>query len=303
MATQIQYAIAQPINYQIVSGVTSRANLVSRFAAILETVGWTFTSISGGFRLLGASPQGYTVYADIWDNGGSVSIQLVSTHSAAVGFEHRLEFLTTVAWGIICHPCGFAIWRTDIDADPGGTAVFAGIPQASQNCGISAALTITEIWFSFGDYRANPFSTATNPVLNLDIGDGRFAGNQTACLNGTLFPLGDAPADWSDPQIVRMSSGAPDSDPPQPDSHVAWYDGTDLLYPAFIAWGEGPTELLKIRGQIYNAAVRSLPVPKMVERTWDELNWLSYTDEYFWGTLWLVIDAPPVAPPIANIAY
>lgn len=301
MATQIPYAIAQPIVLVNIAEPLTRTALVNDLAAVLKSVGWTEVSITGGFRLLGVSPQGYSVYADIWDNGVSVSVQLVSTQSAAQGYEYHLEFPgTTYVWQIVAHPCGFAISRTDQDFTPGGTSVFAGIPQASQNCGIAAALPITEIWFSFGDYIASPFFTGTNPVTNLDIGDGRFGGNQTACLNGTLYPFD--PANWSEPQIIRQSSGAPDSDSDQPDSHVQWYDGTDLLYPAFIAWGTGPDEPLMIQGEIYNAAVRSLPVPRYSERTWDELDWIAYTDEYFWGALWLVIDVP-AASTLGNVAY
>jgi hypothetical protein len=71
-----------------------------------------------------------------------------------------------------------------------------------------------------------------------------------------------------------------------------------------IAWGTGDDQPLRIEGQIYNAACRSLAAPRDQQRTWDKLNWISYTDQYYFGTLWLVTDVPPPGtPPPVNIFY
>src|ERR1035438_5835564 len=183
----MDYAIALPNTYQTLSGLTTRAGMVSAFVGVLQSVGWTATPISGGFRCLGASPQGYVVYADIWDNGGNVSIRLSSTTSAAVGYEHYISVGEAgLVWSMAAHPAGFAISRTDPGSDDQGSAVFAGIPRVPSGCGLAAANPITEIWFSFGDGIGSPFFACDSPRHSLDVGNLLVSGNQTGCINGAL---------------------------------------------------------------------------------------------------------------------
>jgi hypothetical protein len=295
----MDYAIALPNVYQAISGVGTRAGLVAALVAALQSVGWTASAITGGSRMLGASPQGYRVYADIWDNGGSVSIQLRSAVSGAVGAEHRLGFSAAYSWNIAAHPAGFAISRPDTSWDPSGSAVLAGIPRLPDTCGLAAALTITEVWFSFGDWYGNPFAAQENPRANIDIGAGGNFTHASGCFNGALYP-GGLISNWSQVQIVRQSSEAADNDSTH-SSHPYWFDGTDLLYPAMAAWGDGADQPVKIRGQVYNAAVRSSPAVRDAASRWDDIDWVNYTDEYYWGSLWLMTSNGGNA--IANVAY
>lgn len=296
----MDYAIALPNTYQTLTGLTTRAGMVAAFVAVLQSVGWTATPISGGYRCLGASPQGYVVYADIWDNGGNVSIRLSSTTSAAVGYEHYISVGGAWTWTIAAHPCGFAISRTDAGSDPIGSCVLAGIPRVPSGCGLAAANPITEIWFSFGDGTGSPSYAADCPRHSLDIGNELVTGNQTGCINGTLWGGGDSGNHWSQPQIVRQSSAAGDTG--SADSHPLWYDGTDFVYPALIAWGDDAGGPVKVRGQVYNAAVRSSSTARDVPKSWDTIDWMNYTDAYYWGSLW-VMASNGGGSEICNVAY
>ena len=296
----IDYAIALPNVYQAQSGTDTPAGLIAAIVEVLESVGWTATGQAG--QLLGVSPQGYTVYVKIWDDSTnlgypSVSIQLSSTSSAAVGYEHYVAVGTGFPWQMCAHPCGFALSRMDLNANQHGTNVFAGIPRVPDKCGFGPQ---REIWFSFGDGGRNAFFSTGTPRTNLDIGTlFDFGSNQTGCINGVVYPLGGG-ANWSQPQIVRQSSEAADGAPQ--DSHPLWYNGADLFYPSLIAWGDAPSAVdVKIRGQVYNACNRSGSVARDITRYWDSMGWISFTDNYFFGTLWLVTSVG--AEEICNVAY
>ena len=305
--------MALPNTYAVLTGLTTPAGLVAALVAVLESVGWVATSISGGFRCLGASPQGYQVYANIVAFDAGVGVQLSSAVSAAAGYGHYLSFSTGLTWQIAAHPAGFAISQPGVELDPGGTYVFAGIPRVPDGCGLAAAQTVTEVWFSFGDYYGDPFGTMTGPRQNLDVGGERAAGNQTACFDGTLYAMAGAgdgfTANWSEPQIIRQSSAAADT---YSNSHPLWFDGTDLVYPAMIAWGAAADGALMIRGQIYNAVCRSSSAAMDATRTWSvpiegtslDVTWINYTDSYYWGSLWLAMGSVPGgAEWPTNVAY
>jgi hypothetical protein len=288
-----------------VTFVATRADLVNAFVGVLVEVGWTATAIAGGFRCLGVSPQGYSVYADIWDDGTRLTVQLVSFvyGSPTTGYGHPLRFDASLMWRIVAHPAGFAISRPDTSGDVGGSCVLVGIPRVPDGCGLAAAQTIAEAWFSFGDGGWSPFFTQSGPRRNLDIGTDAH-GNQTGCVNGVIYPLA-APGDfsgagWSEPQIVRQSSADADNGGPgATNSRPLWYDGTDLLYPALVAWGDAPEYPVKVRGQVYNAAVRSSSTARDALKSWDEIDWINYTDSYYWGALWLMLGAES----LSNVAY
>ena len=300
----MDYAIALPNVYQVLAGTDTSTGLIAAIVGVLESVGWTATGQPG--QLLGISPQGYSVYVKIWDNSPnlgypSISIQLSSTSTAAVGYEHYVAVGTGFPWQICAHPCGFALSRTDSVSDPHGTTVFVGIPRVPDKCGLAAAVPVYEIWFSFGDGGRNAFFSAGTPRTNLDIGTlFDFGWIQTGCINGVVYPFGGG-ANWSQPQIVRQSSEAADGAPQ--DSHPLWYNGADLFYPALVAWGDAPDAAVKIRGQVYNAYVRSGTIDRDILRTWDSMNWISFTDNYFWGTLWLMTSSGSVMGKVCNVAY
>ena len=304
----MDYALSLPNAYQLLTGTDTNAGLVSAIVAMLESVGWTATPISGGSKLLGASPQGYTVYVSVWDNGSNVKIQLSSCSSAAVGYEHYLSAGSGLTWQMLAHPCGFAISRTDTASNTVGTCVFAGIPRVATSCGLAAAQSISEVWFSFGDGINNAFNFAANPRVGLDVGDGsNLYGNQTGCINGEVYPLSpSAFANWSEPQIVRQSSEASDAEGAY-GSHPLWFDGTDLLYPALVAWGASPGAAVAVRGQVYNAAVRSSTSARDTLQSWDSMDWMSFTDSYYWGTLWLLVSnggsTSAGAGALCNVAF
>jgi len=60
-----------------------------------------------------------------------------------------------------------------------------------------------------------------------------------------------------------------------------------VLYPAFVAWGDAYNSRLKIRGQIYDAYIKSQPDNIDLTDTQAGLPVINYTDNYYYGSLWL----------------
>jgi len=291
----VNYATVSPTAYYLIPNPVSKANLVLMLTNALVSVGWTATAITGGYRLQTISPQAYTVKCDIWDpvNQNFINIML---HGSVNGYTHFLIWDSSLTYQIVCHPCGFAISRPGVQQDANGSTVFAGIPQTPFNCGEGGKQVVTEVFFSFGDMMLNPFVTATNPRRNLDKGNNAFNRTQTGVINGVLYP-GNGPAfsnldDWAAPMILRKSS-----------QHPLWYGEFDFMYPALVAWGDGfgADKDIKVRGQIYNAICRSGQYAMDTIKKWDGFQWINYTDQYFYGSLWLIKSIKSLETE--NIAY
>jgi len=285
----MNYAIATPIQYTLLNHVSNKTDLANQLIAVFEAVGWTVhATITGGKTLLGASPEGYEVLLDVFADSGSNGV-LLQMHSAIGGPSATvapfLAYDASYSWQIIAHPCGAAISAPGKGFVPStlgavGSAAFLGIPFIGSNCGVTGN-PVTEAWFVFGDVA--PVGVATNPRLNIDVGNPAHPTVLQGCLNGALSLVAPANA-WNAMQILRFSSAAPDGS----NSHPYWYGEQDFLYPAFIAWPPAADEAINIIGQVYNAAVRSSPSPVDALRTWDGYNWMAYTYNYFLGTVWVL---------------
>lgn len=268
----------------------SKAALRDAIITALLSSGWLSVGpITGGTRLIGASPQFYVVQLDIYahPSANGVILQLNSAVSAAVGPGHFLAYNAAYSWQMLSHPCGLAIsppGQSYVPATLGaaGSSVLLGIPFVPDNCG-SVGTPTTEDWFSFGDTDGSIFVNSC-PRLNIDIGNRHDLSN-LGCYNGSTSPFQDLNA-WNGSQILRLSSAALDGS--GSDSHPLLYGETDLLYPAFMAWPDVAGGKTLVRGQIYNAAVRSGEAVLDTIATWDGQVWMNYTASYFWGSLWLL---------------
>jgi hypothetical protein len=182
-----------------------------------------------------------------------------------------------------------------------------GIPMVAAGCGLAAALgSVSEVWFSFGDFANSPFFYGTNPRICIGAGDAFFAEDttiltdtNTGCWDGVMQT---SFAGWSAPQIVQFSPASGDSVDSglAGDSHPLYFGEAAFNYPAFIAWSDGAGMPLMIRGQVYNAVVSSASFARNEPDVFDGSSWISYTDAYFWGTLMVLAGA---AAAVGNIAY
>jgi len=298
----MRYALDLPAVYQV-CGPGSSGALVLALAQAFVDAGWTATAITGGWRLRTHNKQALEVYVDLWDNGTSISLQLSSTSTAAVGYEHKLA--PGRVYQICACASGFFISSPGLAADPGGSAVCGGIPYLAKTSDMGdQSLGINEVWFSFGDAYGSPFAYAENPRVNLDTDLGNANGggwqwNQVGCVNGVVHPLPDYT--FSVPQILRRSSLAPDQGNKAMDSHPLWNGEIPIWYPAFVGWGDESNSQIRVRGQIYNAVVISATAAMDTVASWDNGTWMAYTHNYFWGTLWLLKGV--ASGGISNHAY
>lgn len=298
----------------VLVNINSPANASALAAAIVTAMlegGWTLNAtISGGVTLLGTSPQSYTVLCDVTVSGTTITIQLHSNVGSSRGYAHSLEWLANENWQVIAHPCGFAIARPDNGGtDSAGSTVMGGIPYLSTSCGVAAALgTVTEVWFSFGDGKSGQYANCPRNSIDVGSQSSSFEGNQTGCFNGVMAVSSGGSSVWDVPEILRFSTAAPDASGLNPfplDSHPLFFGETPMTYPAYIAWpdatGGGP---IKIRGQIYNAAVRSQTQARNTTAFFLGLSWINFTDSYYWGSLWLCNGSVvPSSGVLGNVAF
>jgi hypothetical protein len=301
----MKLAISTPNSYIFIAGTTSKTDFRDRLIAILIGSEWeVVATISGGTRLLGVSPQGLAVYVDIYVTGSAgVFIQFSSAiGSGKVGANHFLEWSPPLRWQMCVHKCGFAISWPGFPSQPAGSTVIGGIPFIGENCGVTGGTT-DECWFSFGDAYGDPFSPASNPRIGLDVNNRHDHAN-VACHNGVLSPI--APTNqYNGSQILRISSAAPDNE--SGNSQMLWYPNADILYPPLMAWPDAVDGPILIRGQIYNAFVRSGSLDLDTNFSFDNYDWIVFSDHYFWGSLFLLRSQlrgpPPGRPLIGNYAY
>lgn len=295
------YAVARPIKQTIISGASSLSDLFDRLDAAFENGGWIFNSaIGGGKRFIGISPQNYTVFLDLKIAApfgfNCIQINLKSTHFGTEGNLYVLEFDPTFTYRVICYPGSFYISRPGIGLAPRGSAICGGIPRVASSCSLDSAQSVVDVWFSFGDGRGIGTSIASNPRINIDHGSDLII-NQCGCFNGVLAPINSTLV-WDSVQILRLSSAGHDESIHA--YHPTLIDGSDIVYPAFISWPTSNLTPHVIRGQLWNAAVFSSTKAPDVQVQRDGYTWLSYTSNYFYGTLMLMTD---ISSQFGNVVF
>src|SRR5438128_11562970 len=117
------------------------------------------------------SPQLFSVYLDIWDNGAGTWVKLQfssAVGSGAVGYEHRIDLAVSASFQFVGCKAHFFLSVPSLASDARGSAICGGIPYMDSGCGFGAD-AITEVWFSFGDRDDNVLGAfaAANPRTNL----------------------------------------------------------------------------------------------------------------------------------------
>jgi hypothetical protein len=310
MLVSVQYAITTPNVYTPIPAQPDAPTLLSAISTAMQKSGWLLVgTLPLGVRFLGESPQGYSVFLDLQTqsvpgHGQCVTWQLNSAVSTgAVGPLGASKFDVTYAYQLVAFPCGFFFSRPGEDT----YAVCGGIPYSPYAaeigpppappalCNMGDAPPPSEIWWFFAELDGTGGSeNVKHPRQTLDQDYGATtegpggAPVSCGCQSGVVT-LGNN--QLGDPQILRWSSTWNErfSGLSPIDSQPIWYNGDDFLYPAFIAWGHADDEPITIRGQLYNAVCRSGEYAADLVHSWDSYIWMCYTDEYFFGSLWVFL--------------
>jgi len=303
----INYAIAEPMDYAIFPPQSSLADLIASIVSELTANGWvfvtTFTAVYNthtetGTRLLATSPQGYEVYLEVttqttgissYPNAVGWQLKGVGTGSVSPLVYSQFDTLSSTQYQIVVCPCGWFFSRVGATADAtcGGIpydplANISGSGAAGAACNLGYAVT-TELWWIMGQSGdAGPSTINPRSSLGLNLGSTvpgfTFQSQNAGCRNGVVVTNGlcqvtQLSAVWNEGTLGFIS---------QP----IWYGGADLEYPAFIAWQDNPSGPLAIRGQIYNATCRTGQYVADLIKTWGGYQWVNYTSDYFFGSLW-----------------
>jgi hypothetical protein len=313
IASNYNYAICTPNIYKLISAQPDLASLISTISTLLQLTGWQLAmTLPTGVRLLGASPQGYSVYLELTQQTTGISSvpnavgwQLKSAvGTGAVGTLAYSQFDTLSTYQIVSFPCGWFFSRPFQDADAvcGGipydpySALIGPPPSPPGDCNLGT-LVSSEIWWmmaqsgSAGVSVANPRSTLDRNYGNT-TGGTNFTQQNCGCQSGTVRV---GTGNIGDPQILRLSSTIQEgSGTPQIICPPIWFSGQDYIYPSFISWGDAAGLPIKVRGQAYNCINRTGSYPSDMQRSWDLYQWINYTDLYYFGSLWVLLSGGQV---------
>ena len=279
--------------------IANAVALANNIAVILALAGWAVTPVpTGGFKAIGTSPQSGTLSITVFihTSGGSVSIQF--TGPGGAGFVHWLDsaFLT---FQMVANPCQFFISVPGVYSVAEGTTVCGGIPflppdslgGSDPDC--TGMGSVTECWWSAGDWYGSPFFYSANPrsALNDDgVGGDPFRDvAKEGMFNGVYVSNGSGQV--GTPQLNSLGHSGNSS------SHIRYPDGSPLLVDPLICWGDTAASSLKVRGQIWDALIVSESHPMddtttvftstVLDPTYE---WINFTNQYYWGALYLIMN-------------
>ena len=86
-------------------------------------------------------------------------------------------------------------------------------------------------------------------------------------------------------------------------SHVAYWDETPFNQDPLLAWGQSLTTAPRIRGEVWDATIKSLPAAMDLTLSFDGYDWINYTDNFFFGALYLITGAGVQGSQPSNYAY
>lgn len=287
----------------------TRSDFVTAVRALLLSAGWSsLGTVSGGYKLLGTSPQStgaeiLTTQVIIADTGHSGlfggtqgTMQIVSDvtpHTVTSG-EHYARCFGGAVYRLWANPCQFFIWRPGVFHDQEGSVIAGGVPwvaSASPCHDIIPTEPCTEAWWIVSDVGGSP---RAHPRITL-AADGRSHGAfppnyADACWNGSFHDRNTATAGWQILPIHSLANFNFASTFGLTLSHTRWWDGTGLQYEPIVTWGKAGDVAGSLRSQLWDSMIYSLP-QTMDTIFVDPLNdmYVNFTDDYYWGALQLFL--------------
>lgn len=311
-------------------------------AALLATGWTLDSTVTGGYVLKGTSPQSLWVKLKVWDNGlssgGVQQASLQFSSPSGTGLERPLAVASGYTYSVWSNCCSAFISRPSIRWDIRGSVVAGGVPYLfSGDLG-----TVSEVWYSFADAYGSAVSYGSTPRIRLlqfknlthntpDAGSFTDGGYFNEAQWGTHYCESyqahyDSTGNqvWAGvPEILTLQ----ESD----DCERLTYDNQTLLdkalittgivaeidsdvairYDPLLAWGTTITDRAAIRGQVYDSIVTSHPrygdagdvaEPVITLPYTSTYHWRNFTDQYYWGALWLLEPVIGGARP-GNVAF
>lgn len=277
---------------------TSRADIISMYSALLPSAGWNPTSVSGGVRFRATSPQGFQIDLFVVDLGHhlgpsfgpTTTLYFQTTDTSITGFQHEL-----VADGrprnLIVGPSQIFDSLVGVAVENQGGTFCGGIPffpnPAVCHHEIPAMATTRGFW-AMSDFNTG-VTCRTSLILgtNFSAPDSRnnceALWNSAYCAPGN--PIGSVriPTLTPGPQIFQSFNV---------NSPTLWYNDDFLRIEPMLVWGINNATLPRIQAEMYDAVIFSKQMSMDVTTHADGYDWLSFTDNYLYGSLNLLLPLP-----------
>jgi hypothetical protein len=282
---------------------SSRADIINAYATILPILGWSISSVTGGFQFRATSPQSLQIDLFVVDLGHhlgpsyapTATLYFQTTDGSITGQDQEL-----CADGrnrnLIAGPCQFFDAIDGVVWDPQGSCVCGGIPYfpLTSVCQDEIpALATTRGFWAMGDFNSGIVAGFT-PRFCLIEGRGNAAPdsrlNCEALRNSDYCAAGNGIGSVRIPTLTIASSIF---DAFNISSPILWWNGDFLRIEPGLVWGVNNATLPSIQAQIYDAVIFSKQFTMDSERIVDGLNWHCFTDaSYLYGGLHLLVPSP-----------
>lgn len=317
---------------------STTASLIAGISAALQATGWTSslvgTSPQGlSVTLTMAVVDASTVSLTMSSASGSGVAHRLTVHANYQIWSNCCSFFISQ----VGQRGDYTTHRTGK-----GSVVVAGVPWCPPaTCGgITDATAATEAWYCFGDTIAGAGAWSGSPrsrLLMFQDQTGYVAGpdlslpggyyneamwNGNYCETVQDYHTSSGSYVWAGtPEILTIQEADDMTIRTDLERDTFKYRGYDteahiimpcpIKYDPLLAWGDTVTARAKIRGQIYDcllvsrgnyrdATDASEPILKLPPTA--TYQWGNFTDQYYWGSLWLLVPKP-VAGGLGNVAY
>lgn len=278
---------------------STAAKLIDNCVSALVFCGWVVEStVTGGYRLQGVSPQGLNIFLYIRDLGHSAGILVGYPYTVTftfqtidgvfTGLDQEVGIDATKTYQIVAGPCQIFLSMVGVTNDGGGSNMCGGIPFVpfAATCGGQIpALSTNQCFWSMGDFGSG--KPARNNLITQD--------NQHQCealWNDQYMTDGYGLYSLRIACIVPAPNIQSGFNYPSP---AIWYNGDFYRYEPLLCWGLQRFYTPKVRAQIWDACVFSktfaLDTRQNVDVEGASYSWLNWTSPagFVYGSLNLMI--------------
>lgn len=289
---------------------STRLSLINEINSALQVAGWTSTAVTGGYRLLGVSPQGLGIYLYVRDLGHTyfdnpnflpqVTFNFTSLDGLSVGMDH--EIVTGLGtYQVITGCCYLWLSVRGTTFHPAGSHLGGGIPYlpgiAPCEGSIPAAAAPAQVFWCMSD-GSNDVGPRNSLILNGTMAHSEALWGTSYCAPGNL--IGSVRI----PTLTAASAIFGGFDYPSP---MLWRNGNFFNIEPMLVWGLANDIEPKIRGQIYDAMIftkkTAMDVERVADVTGGNFKFINFTHDYTYGGLNLILPTGRSSSGRANYAY
>lgn len=256
----------------------------------------------------------------------SASFQFMSADESTKGGLHLVGCGPGATMRYIGSPGHFFMYRTNKVSDSIGSTICGGSYYTPYVLGDPPI----DAWYSMGDYFGSPFGYGRTPRTGLITGGGTIPSPRACeiCYDGKYsgFGTGQGVARI----ILRLEPDSPQEDPAANGMRIEKVNGDPFAWEPFLVSGDDNSDAHAfIRGQMYDAMIVSKAFPtaytgaqlaetypwsngatrpdglpkNRLAPDFDQCDWLNVTDEYRYGSLFLVSSLPAFMGGKVNYVY